>query len=115
GLEDPLLRIQGSPRVRVTARIREVEHTRTFDGLPLDVRGGAFTARPPRVTVVLTGPASALAQVDGAAIHPYVEAGAPQASSTAQIAGGGGPGVTGVKGRETQPSEGALRPAPKKA
>ena len=115
GLEDPLLRIQGSPRVRVTARIREVEHTRTFDGLPLDVRGGAFTARPPRVTVVLTGPASALAQVDGAAIHPYVEAGALKGSTTAQIAVELGPGLTGIKVRETQPSEVALRPARKKS
>src|SRR5438552_6418231 len=69
GLEDPLLRIQGSPRVRVSVRIRQVEQTRTFDGLPLEVRGGSFTARPPRVTVVLGGPASVLAQVEGGSVH----------------------------------------------
>ena len=39
GIEDPLLRIQGTPRVEVTARVREVHDTRVFDGLPIAVRG----------------------------------------------------------------------------
>ncbi|HEY2941578.1 MAG TPA: CdaR family protein [Vicinamibacteria bacterium] len=110
GLEDPLLRIQGNPRVRVTARIREVEHTRTLAGLPVEVRRGSFTARPPRVTVVLAGPASVLDQADGAAVHPYVDAGQVDETGTAHVAVELAPGLTGVEVRETQPAEVALRP-----
>ena len=109
GLEDPLLRIQASPRVRVTARIRQVEHTRAFPGLPVEVRRGSFAARPPRVTVVLAGPASVLDQVDGAAIRPYVDAGQVDETGTAHVAVELAPGLTGVEIRETQPGEVALR------
>jgi YbbR domain-containing protein len=110
GVEDPLLRIQGSPRVRVTARVRPVEHTRTYSGLSVEVRGGSYAARPPRVTVVLAGPASVLDQVDGAAIHPYVDAGKVDETGTAHVAVELAPGGTGVEVRETQPAEVALRP-----
>ena len=41
GLEDPLLRLEGGSRVRVTARVREAQETRTFDGLPVEARGRA--------------------------------------------------------------------------
>ncbi len=109
GLEDPLLRIQGNPRVRVTARIREVEHTRIFPGLIVEVRRGSFAARPPRVTVVLAGPASVLDQVDGAAIHSYVDAGQVDETGTAHLAVELAPGLTGVEVREIQPAEVALR------
>ncbi len=110
GLEDPLLRIQGNPRVRVTARIREVEHTRTFPGQPVEVRRGSFAARPPRVSVVLAGPASVLDQADAAAIHAYVDAGQVDETGTAHVAVELAPGLTGVEVRETQPGEVALRP-----
>lgn len=43
GLEDPQVRIQGNPRVRVTANVREAHEKRTFDGLVVSVRGGAGT------------------------------------------------------------------------
>ena len=109
GLEDPLLRIQGSPRVRVTARIREVEHTRTFPNVPVEVRRGSSAARPPRVTVVLAGPASVLDQVDSSAIRPYVDAGQVDETGTAHVAVELS-GLTGVEVRETQPAEVALRP-----
>lgn len=110
GLEDPLLRIQGNPRVRVTARVREVEHTRTFPGLPVEVRRGSFAARPPRVSVVLAGPASVLDQADSTAIHAYVDAGQVDETGTAHVAVELAPGLTGVEIRETQPAEVALRP-----
>jgi YbbR domain-containing protein len=110
GLEDPLLRIQGNPRVRVTARVREVEHTRTFPGLPVEVRRGSVAARPPRVSVVLAGPASVLDQADSAAIHPYVDAGQVDETGTAHVAVELAPGLTGVEIREIQPAEVALRP-----
>jgi len=110
GLEDPLLRIQGNPRVRVTVRIREVEHTRTFPGLLVEVRRGSFAARPPRVNVVLAGPASVLDQADSASIRPYVDAGQVDETGTAHVAVELGSGLTGVAVRETQPAEVALRP-----
>jgi YbbR domain-containing protein len=110
GLEDPLLRIQGNPRVRVTARIRGVEHTRAFPNLPVEVRRGAPGARAPRVTVVLAGPASVLEQVDGATIHAWVDAGQVDETGTAHVAVELPPGLTGVEVRETQPAEVALRP-----
>ncbi|PYQ03618.1 MAG: hypothetical protein DMF83_20625 [Acidobacteria bacterium] len=110
GLEDPLLRIQGNPRVRVTARVREIEHTRTFPDLPVEVRRGSFAARPSRVSVVLAGPASVLDQADGAAIRAYVDAGQVDETGTAHVAVELAPGLTGVEIRETQPAEVALRP-----
>jgi hypothetical protein len=110
GLEDALLRIQGSPRVRVISRIRGVEHTRTFEDLPVEVRRGSFAARPPRVKVILAGPASVLDQVDAGAIHPYVDAGQVDPTGTAHVAVDLSPGLTGVQVRETQPGEVLLRP-----
>jgi YbbR domain-containing protein len=110
GLEDPLLRIQGNPRVRVSVRIRQVEQTRAFDGLALEVRGGSFAARPARVTVVLGGPASVLARVESGSVHPYVDAGQLDEAGTAQVAVELGAGLTGIEVKETQPSEVALRP-----
>jgi hypothetical protein len=62
GIEDPLLRIQGTPRVEVTARIRELHDTRAFDGLPIAVRGAEGTLRPAKARVVLAGPASTLSR-----------------------------------------------------
>jgi len=114
GLEDPLLRIQGSPRVRVTARIREIERTRTFDGLALEVRGGTLAARPARVSVVLAGSDAALARASEAAVHPYVDAGHLKEGATAPVAVELAPGLAGVTVRETRPSEVALRPGRKK-
>lgn len=110
GLEDPLLRIQGNPRVRVTARIREVEHTRTFEGLPVEVRRGAFVPRPPKVTVVLAGPAEVLDRVGADSVKPYVDAGQVDETGTAHVAVELAPGLSGVAVRETQPGEVALRP-----
>jgi hypothetical protein len=60
GLDDPLLRVLGSPRVRATVRIREVEGERTLDALPIEARGGEMAARPASVRVVVAGPASLL-------------------------------------------------------
>ena len=45
--------IQGSPGVRVTATIREVEDTRSFGPVAVEVRGGRATLRPALVRVVL--------------------------------------------------------------
>jgi hypothetical protein len=72
GLEDPVLRIRGGTRVRVTARIRETQKTRAFD-VEVGVRGGKATVFPPRVTVRLSGPVSVLDKMSSADIKPFVE------------------------------------------
>jgi YbbR domain-containing protein len=109
GLDDPVLRIQGSPRVRVTARIREVQETRTFDGVEVEVRGGAFAVQPARVRVVLGGPASALARVKPAQVLAYVDA-ARVKNGTASVAVEMAPGQAGVTLKEAVPSQVSLRP-----
>jgi YbbR domain-containing protein len=109
GLDDPVLRIQGSPRVRVTARIREVQETRTFDGVEVEVRGGAFAVQPARVRVVLGGPASALARVKPAQVLAYGDA-ARVKNGTASVAVEMAPGQAGVTLKEAVPSQVSLRP-----
>jgi YbbR domain-containing protein len=72
GLEDPMLRLLGSPRVKVTARLSEVHASRVFEGLPVAVRGGAAQARPAAVRVTVSGPAAALEKLQAADLRPYV-------------------------------------------
>jgi YbbR domain-containing protein len=109
GLDDPVLRIQGSPRVRVTARIREVHDTRALEGVEVEVRGGAFPVQPARVRVVLTGPASALARVKPAQVRAYVEA-ARVKNGRATVAVEMVPGQAGVSLKEAVPSQVSVRP-----
>src|SRR4029077_7125485 len=46
GLEDPVLRLSGGSRVKVTARIREEHGRKTLPGLAVEVRGGTAQVRP---------------------------------------------------------------------
>jgi len=86
GVADPLLRVQGTPLVQVRVEIREVQESRVFSGLAVEVRGGG-QARPERVTVVLSGPRNALMGLRSDEVRPYVEApdaaGAPAAAELA--------------------------------
>ena len=109
GLDDPVLRIQGSPRVRVTARIREVQEARAIEDVPVEVRGGTLTPVPPRVRVVLTGPASALARVKPADVKAYVEA-ARVKNGVAPVTVEMSPGQAGVTLKEAVPSQVSVRP-----
>lgn len=87
GLEEPLLRLIGASRVTVTAQVREVSETRTFGGLDVEVRGGAAAVQPPRVEVVLAGPASALQALGAAQVRPYVDlAQAPAGAASVPVA-----------------------------
>ncbi len=63
GLSDPLVRLEGGSRVRITAEVREQQETRVFPDLEVDVSGGAGSAQPARVSVTLAGAASALRSV----------------------------------------------------
>jgi YbbR domain-containing protein len=109
GLDDPVLRIQGSPRVRVTARIREVQETRAIDNVAVEVRGGTLAAVPPRVRVVLAGTAAALARVNPTDIEAYVDA-ARVKNGVAPVAVELAPGQAGVTLKEAVPSQVSLRP-----
>jgi len=111
GLEDPVLRTLDSPSVMVTARIQEVETTRTLAGLPVEVRGGRATLRPGAVDVVLRGPASALARLAPESVRPYVDlaplAGAHTAAVTVELSGV----PAGVAVERSEPDHVAIRPA----
>jgi hypothetical protein len=109
GLDDPVLRIQGSPRVRVTARIREVQETRALEGVAVEVRGGTFPVSPSRVRVVLTGPASMLARVRPEEVHAFVEAARVKGGS-APVAVEMSPGQAGVTLKEAVPAQVSVRP-----
>jgi YbbR domain-containing protein len=111
GLDDPMLRIQGTPRAEVTVRIREVHETRTFAGLPIDVRNGEGQVRPAQVRVVLSGPASILAQIRPEEVKPYLEAAASRPGGLIPIAVELAPGHAGVTVKEWEPTHAALRSA----
>jgi YbbR domain-containing protein len=112
GLEDPLLRLEGGSRVRVTARVQETRETRRFEGLAVEVRGRAGRTTPGRVSVAVAGPASQVRALAAADVRPFVTvpSGARAAARlpvAVEIASGH-PGVSVV---ETRPAEVALRPA----
>lgn len=112
GVEDPVLRILDQPRVRVTARIREVEESRTLAGLEVEVRGGRATLRPAAVEVVLSGPASVMARLHASDVRPFVELAALGEGPTgrARVAVELGPGLAGASIVRVVPAEVQVRP-----
>ncbi|HET7291730.1 MAG TPA: CdaR family protein [Vicinamibacteria bacterium] len=114
GLADPLLRIQGSSKVRVTARIREVHEQRTFSGVVVEARGGAARFRPASVQLVLQGPAAALRRLSPQDVKAYVDVAAPATGARRPVAVEIGPGFTGVSLQEAKPAEVAVETARRK-
>lgn len=108
GIADPLLRVLVTPRVKVTARIRERHATRTIKGVAVEVRGGADTPRPHRVDVTVTGPASALPGLVAADVHAYVDA-ARATGGRVPVAVEIAPGHAGIEVKECDPAEVILR------
>lgn len=109
GIEDPLLRIQGSPRVQVAAHIREVHRKKVFEGLTVGVRGGSATVRPQSVRVALTGPESALERLTADAVRPYVDVTKVSENGRAPVVVELGPGHAGVTVEGTDPAEVLVR------
>jgi YbbR domain-containing protein len=72
GLEDPLLRLEGGSRVRVSVVVREAQETRVFDGLRVEPRGRAARLSPARVSVSVAGPASQVRGLAASDLQPYV-------------------------------------------
>lgn len=109
GIEDPLLRIQGSPRVQVAARIREVHRKKVFESLTVEVRGGTATVRPLTVRVTLTGPESVLGRLPAEDVRPYVEITKLSGKGRVPVAVELGPGHAGVNVEGTDPPEVTVR------
>jgi hypothetical protein len=112
GLEDPLLRLEGGSRVRVTARVRETQETRSFDGLAVVARGRAARTTPGRVGVSVSGPASQVRALAASDLRAFVtvpsEGTAPARLPVAVEIGSGYPAVSVI---ETRPAEVAVRPS----
>jgi YbbR domain-containing protein len=112
GLEDPMLRLSGGSRVKVTARIREEQGRKTVEGLPVEVRGGAAQVRPAAVRVDLAGPLALLKDLDRTRVRPYVAItrdGLERAVVAVELAAG----LRGLLVVETVPAEVVLRNARK--
>jgi YbbR domain-containing protein len=114
GLQDPLLRLLGNPRVRVTVPIREVQETRTLDGLAISVRGGDAIVYPQTVRIVVEGPASAVRRLSATDLKPYVDATNLEAAGSLPVAIEILPGHVGVKIQATEPAAVRARPAARK-
>ena len=114
GLQDPLLRVQGSSEVRVTARIREIHEKRTLSGVVVEARGGAARFRPGAVQLVLEGPAAALRRLAPQDVKAYVDLAAPVTGERRPVSVEIGAGFTGVTLRETRPAEVAVQEARRK-
>lgn len=108
GIADPLLRVLMTPRVKVTARVRQRHETRTIRGVPVELRGAAGGIRPERVDVTLTGPATSLPEMTAADLRAFADAArvtAGRVPVTVEIASG----HTGVEVKETSPPDVLLR------
>jgi YbbR domain-containing protein len=110
GLEDPVLRILGTPRVHVTARVGEVEERRAFDDLPVAVRGGVAAVRPGSVRVVLVGPVSALRRISAGDVKPYIDVTTLESPGSTRVAVEILPGQAGVRVETVEPQEVQARP-----
>ena len=109
GLEDPMLRILGSPHVRATATIREVEDRRALDAVPVEVRGEGRAVHPASVRVVVEGPVSLLRTLQPGDVHPRADVAglAPggEAPVTVELAAG----HTGLRVKQVVPASVSVR------
>jgi YbbR domain-containing protein len=113
GLEDPLLRLEGDSRVRVTAAVREVHETRSFPGLLVVARGRPARLQPSRVSVTVSGPASQVRGLDADDVQPYVTLpGAGETPKSLPVAVDIASGRPGVEVLETRPAEVSVRLLP---
>jgi hypothetical protein len=113
GLEDPLLRLEEGSRVQVTATVREVQETRTFEGLRIEAQGREARLTPSRVAVTIAGPAARVRALERSELKAYVtlprEGPVPPRLPVAIDLGSGHAGL-GVL--ETRPAEVAVRLSP---
>jgi hypothetical protein len=114
GLEDPMLRVQGSPRVRVSVDVRERHEERVVDGVVVEVRGGpAGRLVPDRVRVVLGGPSAMLRAMPSSEVKAWVD-GQGTAAGKRPVATSVGPGHPGISVLRVEPAEVAVGPIPRR-
>jgi YbbR domain-containing protein len=111
GLDDPLLRVLGSPRVRATVRIQEVEGQRVLDGIPIAVRGGEGGIRPEAARVTVAGPASLLASLTADEVRASADLASATPGGTVRVSVELAPGHAGLRVKEIAPETVALRAA----
>jgi YbbR domain-containing protein len=109
GLDDPLLRVLGSPRVRATVGIREEEGERAVEGVPIEVHGGEAALRPASVRVVVTGPASLLRTLTPADLHASVDLAAGPPGEGPAVTVDLAPGHAGLHVKEISPASVTVR------
>ncbi len=116
GLEDPMLRLLGDPRVKVTARLAEVKSQRTFQGLAVAVRGGPAQLRPATVRVTVAGPSSVLDRLRPEDLVPYVvfDPAAPGAAQPAAVVLELPRALPGLSVVLVEPAELTLKPSGKR-
>jgi YbbR domain-containing protein len=105
GIGDPLVRIQGDPRVQVTVRVRECQETRLFADVRVRGRGGRVRLRPARVNIVVAGQRSLLAQMTSEALRPYVDVGSQRTSASRPVTVEIAAGFAAVELRRVEPAE----------
>jgi YbbR domain-containing protein len=110
GLEDPLLRLEGGSRVRVTARVAEARETRVFEALAVVARGRPAHLDPAHVAVVVSGPGPQLAQLAPSSVRPYVLIPAGGGPSRLKLAVELPEGASALSVVETRPAEVSVRP-----
>jgi YbbR domain-containing protein len=110
GLDDPMLRLLGSSRAKVTARVREVQEKRTFGGRAVEARGKEAQVRPATVRVTVEGPASIVRRLRPEDVRPFVTVGGDQAGAE-RLKVAVDLGQDGLNVVETEPSEVTVRPA----
>ncbi len=111
GVDDPMLRLLGASRARVTARIREIQQRRTFEKLAVTARdGGDAQVRPATVRVVVEGPTSLVRRLRPEDVHPFVTV-TDDATAPAKAKVSVDLGQEGVSVVFTEPAEVTVRPA----
>jgi YbbR domain-containing protein len=113
GLEDPLLRIQGSPRVRVNVRVREAQETRAFDAVRVEARGAEASLRPEAVRVVVAGPRSLLRSTTLPEIHAYADVAGARPGQEVKVAVELAPGHAALAVQEVTPASVVLHAPPR--
>ncbi len=111
GLDDPMLRLLGSRRAKVTARVREVQEKRTFGRLEVDTRGKAVKIRPATVRVTVEGPASLVRRLRPEDVRPFVSIG-DDAGTAGKLKVAVDLGQDGLNVVETEPAEVTVRLPP---
>jgi YbbR-like protein len=116
GLDDPMLRLLGSPRVKVTAHLAEVRAERTFEGLAVAIRGATARVRPVTVRVTLAGPRPVLDRLRPEDLRPYVtvDPDGQAASPTVKVALDLPPAAPGLSVVLVEPAELTLQPRGKR-